>query len=70
MISAKWTYFFCRPIAVVDVGVQDMEPMTRALIAVPRSHGPGHLHPGVGAILFDGLHQASIFIGRPRPFGC
>lgn len=58
------THFLWRPITIVDIWVQDMAPMSRALVTTPRAHGCGYLCP-VGAILFHGLNQLPVLFRRP-----
>lgn len=64
LLNMKDTYFLWGPITIVDVWVQDMAPMSRALVTTPRAHGCGYLCP-VGAILLHGLNQLPVLFRCP-----
>ena len=57
-------YLFCRPVAVIDIGVQHLAPMTRALIAAPGADESSNLGP-IGAVLLDSLDESLVLLGRP-----
>ncbi len=56
-------------VAVINIWIEDLSPVTRALVRMPRADSCGDLGP-LGSVAPNGVHQSLVLAFRPRPLDC